>query len=421
MRRALVGCSLAVTLIGLSEMGTRVDAQAPAPPSTGPRKPLPDAPVTFDSTTRGPNGTQVPGPKFKVTAMKGLQRPYAIAFLPDGRMLISERRGVIRLVANGKLDPTPVSGVPPVLNRNLRGMNDLVLHPKFAENHWVYFTYYKPHPTETETATAVLGRGTYDGGHALTDVKEIYVADQWVAGPSSAKLLFAKDGTLFFTIGIPTPSRPRPTIVQPADAQNPKSVYGKILRINDDGSIPKDNPFVGKDGYRGEIYALGVRNSMGMALHPQTGELWETENGPQGGDEVNIIKPGKNYGWPVISYGRAYSGDLTGETGPDVAPAFKDGMEQPYLMWSPSPALTGFTFYTGDKFPGWKDSVFIGGLINEGVTRVVFNQRGLPTRRYPLITELQQRIRDVQQGPDGLLYVLTDEEDGALLRFEPVP
>ena len=160
---------------------------------------------------------------------------------------------------------------------------------------------------------------------------------------------------------------------------------------------------------------------MGMAIHPQTGDLWETENGPQGGDELNIIKPGKNYGWPVISYGRAYAGDLTGETGPETSPAVKDGMEQPLLMWSPSPALTGLTFYTGDKFPEWRDSVFIGGLMNEGIQRVVFNQRSLPTRRDPIITELQQRIRDVEQGPDGLLYVLTDEDAGALLRLEPAP
>ena len=416
MRRGRI--SLAVALVTAAEIGAALQAQQP--PSTGPRKPLPDAPGIFDSTARGPNGAQIPGPKFRVTTLKGLQRPYAMAFLPDGRMLISERAGRIRIVANGKLDPQPVSGVPPVLNRNLRGMNDLALHPKFAENGLVYFTYYKPHPTETETATAVLARGRYDGAHALTDVKEIFVAEQWVTGPSSAKILFAKDGTLFFALGIPVPPRPRAGIAAPADAQNPGSVYGKVLRLTDDGGVPKDNPFVGKAGYRGEIYAMGIRNAMGLALHPQTGELWETENGPQGGDELNIIKSGKNYGWPVISYGRAYSGDLTGETGPETAPAVKDGMEQPLLMWAPSPALTGLTFYTGDAFPEWRNSAFVGALIGEEVQRIVFNQRGLPIRRDRLITELSQRIRDVQQGPDGLLYVLTDEEEGALLRFEPV-
>lgn len=391
------------------------------PPSTGPRKPLPDGPLVFDSTARGPNGAQIPGPKFKVTITKGLERPYAMAFLPDGRILVTERAGRIRIVANGAVDPTPLSGVPAVLNRNLRGLNDLALHPRFAENKWVYFTYFKPHPTETDAATAVLARGTFDGAHALTDVKDVFATDQLVTGPSSAKILFAKDGTIFFAIGIPIPARPRANVAQPMDAQNPQSVYGKILRLNDDGSVPKDNPFVGRAGHRGEIYAMGIRNSMGLAIHPQTGDLWETENGPQGGDEINIIKPGKNYGWPVISYGRSYSGDLTGETGPVAAPAVKEGMEQPLLMWSPSPALTALTFYTGDKFPAWKDSVFVGTLIGEHVQRVIFNLRGLPTRRDPLMAELSQRIRDVRQGPDGLVYVLTDEDAGALLRLEPAP
>ncbi len=409
--------SAVVVLVALITGGT---ARAQTQPSLAPRKPLPDQPIVFDSTTRGPNGAQVPGPKFRVTALKGLQRPYAVAFLPDGRMLVSERAGRIRIVANGVLDPTPVSGVPAVLNQNLRGFNDLALHPAFATNHWVYFTYYKPHPTDADTATAVVARGRYDGAHALTDVKEILVADQWVAGPSSAKILFAKDGTLFFALGIPIPARPRDGIAQPMDAQNPKSLYGKILRITDDGSVPKDNPFVGRAGYRGEIYAMGIRNAMGLAFHPQTGELWETENGPQDGDELNIIKAGRNYGWPVISYGRAYTGETAGNTGPASGAAVQDGMEGPFLMWAPSPALTGMTFYTGDKFPAWKDSVFIGGLTGESIQRVVFNPRGLPVRRYPLIGELAQRIRDVQQGPDGLLYVLTDEDDGALLKLEPI-
>lgn len=413
MRRASCGLSFALLLV----MSSVPTAQTP---SLAARKPLPDGPVVFDSTARGPNGAQIPGPKFQVTITKGLQRPYAMAFLPDGRLLISERAGRIRIVAGGKLDPSPVSGLPAVLNRNLRGFNDLALHPSFARNGWIYFTYYRPHATEAETALPVLARGTYDGAHALTDIKEIFVPDQWVTGPSSAKIVFAKDGTLFYGLGIPIPARPRAGIAQPADAQNPKSLYGKILRLTDEGTVPSDNPFVGKDGYRGEIYALGIRNTMGLAVHPQTGDLWETENGPQGGDELNIIRPGRNYGWPVISYGRAYSGDLTGETGPDLSPAVKDGMEQPLLMWSPSPALTGLTFYTGEAFPEWKNSAFVGALIGEQVQRIVFNQRGLPIRRDPLIWELSQRIRDVQQGPDGLLYMLTDEDDGALLRFEPV-
>ena len=384
------------------------------------RKPLGTAPVIFDGTARGPSGAQIPGPKFRVVPIKGLQRPYGMAFLPDGRILVTERAGRIRIISGNAVDPQPVSGVPQVMNRNLRGMNDIALHPKFTQNGWIYFTYFKPHPTETDAATATLGRGTYDGAHGLTNVQDIFTADTYVTGPSAVKILFAPDGKMFMAIGIPIPPRARPGIATPLDAQNPRSLYGKILRLHDDGSVPSDNPFVGKAGYRGEIYAMGIRNAMGLAINPKNGELWETENGPQGGDELNVITAGKNYGWPSISYGRAYSGDLTGETGPVTTPATSDGMEQPMLFWSPSLALTGLTFYTGDAFPEWKDSVFVGSMIGEQVQRIVFNLRGLPTRRDPLIWELGQRIRDVQQGPDGLLYALTDEDDGALLRFEPV-
>ena len=395
-------------------------ASLSAQQSTASRKPLGTAPVVFDSTSRGPSGVQIPGPKFRVVPIKGLQRPYGMAFLPDGRILVTERAGRMRIISGDAVDPQPVAGVPTVLNRNQRGMNDIALHPKFRDNGWIYFTYYKPHPTETDAATATLARAKYDGAHALTDVTEIFTADTYIVGASAAKILFAPDGTLFLAIGVPIPPRARPGKATPLDAQNPASVYGKILRLNDDGSVPHDNPFVGRAGYRGEIYAMGIRNAMGLAINPRTGDLWETENGPQGGDELNVIMPGKNYGWPIISYGRSYSGDVTGETGPVKTPAVAEGMEQPLLFWSPSLALTNLTFYTGDKFPEWKNSVFVGAMVGEQIQRIVFNLRGLPTRRDPLIWELGQRIRNVQQGPDGLLYALTEEDDGALLRFEPV-
>jgi aldose sugar dehydrogenase len=280
---------------------------------------------------------QIPGPKFRVVPIKGLQRSYRMAFLPDGRILVTERAGRVRIISGNAVDPQPVSGVPPVLNRNQRGMNDIALYPKFRENGWVYFTYYKPHPTETDAATATLARGKYDGAHALTDVKDIFTADTYVTGPSSAKILFAPDGTLFMAIGVPIPPR-RPGIATPLDAQSPGSLYGKILRLTDAGGVPPDNPFVGKAGYRGEIYAMGIRNAMGLAINPKNGV-----------------------------------------------------------------ALTGLAFYTGDKFPEWRDSVFVGAMVGEQVQRIVFNLRGLPIRRDPLIWELGQRIRDVQQGPDGLL------------------
>ena len=414
MKRTLVaGVSMGALLVIAG--GASLAAQQ----SAASRKPLETTPVVFDSTSRGPSGVQIPGPKFRVVPVKGLQRPQGMAFLPDGRILVTERAGRLRIIASGALDPQPVSGLPAVLNRNMRGLNDVALHPKFAENGWVYFTYYKPHPTETDAAAATLARGKFDGAHALSDVTDLFTADTYVTGPSTAKILFAPDGTLFLGIGIPIPPRPRPGLATPLDAQNPSSVYGKILRLKDDGSVPPDNPFVGRPGHRGEIYAMGIRNAMGLAINPASGELWETENGPQGGDELNIIRPGKNYGWPIISYGRSYSGDAIGETGPVKSPAVAEGMEQPLLFWSPSLALTGMVFYTGDRFPEWKDSLFVGAMVGEQIQRVVFNMRGLPIRRDPLMWELGQRIRDVQQGPDGLLYALTEEDDGALLRIEP--
>lgn len=414
MNRTLVAGVSAGTLLVIAG-GASLAAQQ----SAASRKPLGTTPLVFDSTARGPSGVQIPGPKFRVVPVKGLQRPQGMAFLPDGRILVTERAGRLRIIASGAVDPQPVSGLPVVLNRNMRGLNDVALHPKFAENGWVYFTYYKPHPTEADAAAATLARGKYDGAHALSDVKDLFTADAYVTGPSTAKILFAPDGTLFLGIGIPIPPRPRPGLATPLDAQNPSSVYGKILRLKDDGSVPPDNPFVGRPGHRGEIYAMGIRNAMGLAINPATGELWETENGPQGGDELNIIRPGKNYGWPIISYGRSYSGDAIGETGPVKSPAVAEGMEQPLLFWSPSLALTGMVFYTGDRFPEWKDSLFVGAMVGEQIQRVVFNMRGLPIRRDPLMWELGQRIRDVQQGPDGLLYALTEEDDGALLRIEP--
>jgi glucose/arabinose dehydrogenase len=222
------------------------------------------------------------------------------------------------------------------------------------------------------------------------------------------------------SIGVPIPNRGKPGLATPRDAQDPGSLFGKILRLNDDGSVPEDNPFATRAGYRPEIFALGLRNVAGLAIHPETGELWATDNGPQGGDELNIIRPGLNYGWPLASYGRSYGGDLTGDSGPVANQPLADGLEPPLLFWSPSPSLTGLSFYTGDQFPAWKGSAFVGSLVGEQLQRIVFNLRGLPIRRDPLLRELRQRIADVRQGPDGLLYAITDENDGALLRIEPV-
>jgi glucose/arabinose dehydrogenase len=414
MRGGLASAGIALLL--LFRAGTLAQ-----PAATPPRDTLPAGELVFDSSTRGPSGSPILGHSFRVMVTRGLNRPYALAFLPDGRILVSERAGRLRLVKDGVLDPEPLSGVPAVLDRNLKGFNDVALHPGFAENGWVYFTYYRPEPGSTEAARAVLGRGRFDGGHALSDVRELFVTSTVVDGPSAARFVFGPDGMIYLAVGIPIPARrPRAGLATAADAQDPNSHFGKILRLDENGRAAPGNPFVGRPGAQPEVYALGIRNSMGLAFHPETGELWETENGPQGGDEINIIRAGSNYGWPVVSFGRSYSGDITGDTGPDTPGIASPEFTPPLLFWSPSIALSGIAFYRGDRFPGWRDSAFVGALVGTQLQRVVFNQRGLPIRRYPLLFELRQRIMDVREGPDGLLYLLTDEAAGALLRLEPI-
>jgi glucose/arabinose dehydrogenase len=269
-----------------------------------------------------------------------------------------------------------------------------------------------------------LARARYDGGSALTDVRDIFVADAESQGTSGSRLAFAKDGKIIMTVGMPT----RHMHGTADDAQNPRNHAGKILRLNDDGTVPADNPFVKRAGYRPEIFALGIRNAMGLFVHPDTGEIWETENGPMGGDEINIIQAGKNYGWPVVSYGMDYSGNQEGGlSGTLSSDRMRSGMEDPFLFWNPSPAVTGIVVYTGDKFPQWKGNVFVGamGSSNLGARmlhRIVLSRTGRPQSRgnLTMLSELKQRIRDVKQGPDGLLYLATDEPAGAILRIEPV-
>ncbi len=390
---------------------------------------------SLDRTPPLPNPLPIMGTseqRVRAVALKGLQFPWAMAFLPDGDILVTERPGRLRRVHNFTLDPQPISGIPPTLPTRFGGLWDIALHPRFSENRLVYFTFARPMPNEVvppgatllqgPSGVAVLARGRLDG-HRLTDVRDLFVSNTYISGATSARLVFARDGKLFMAIGSPSRDQQHggPNRVGSAEAaQDPASHAGKILRLNDDGTAPSDNPFVGKPGYQPHIYALGIRNALGLILHPRTGELMDAEHGPQGGDEVNFIEAGKNYGWPVISYGRAYGGNLTqGGSGPELTQPCAPGMEQPFLFWAPNIMPGGMTYYTGDKFPAWKDNLFISGLASAQLHRVVFNGRGFPTRREALLTELKQRIRDVRQGPDGLLYMVTDAEDGALLRIEP--
>ena len=264
----------------------------------------------------------------------------------------------------------------------------------------------------------MLARGKFDGRGALVETRDLFVADAAYSGMGqTSRLAFGADGKVYMVIGVPI----RSPVGTAESAQDPSDHGGKVLRLNDDGTVPEDNPFVDAPGHRPEIYAFGIRNANGLAFHPETGELWETENGPQGGDEVNIIRAGANYGWPVVSYGRAYTGDLTGtDSGPQRPQVWAEGMEDPFFVWSPSISPAGMIFYTGEQFPNWKGDLIVGALRGAEIQRLIFNDRGLLVRQQPLLRELRQRIREVKQGPDGLIYLLTDEWDGALLRLEPV-
>jgi len=383
------------------------------------------APATYEDPSGGyvgfplgdtPQAFRAGKTSYRVVPMKGLTRPWALAFLPNGDILITERGGRLRIVRNGVLDAREIIGIPPVLRLRGFGLMDIALHPRFAENRLIYFTYSKPKAGEKDVAAATLARARYEGGYALSDVRDVFVSNAWTDQASMARIVFGRDGKIYMSIGMTHPGR----FGDPRDAQDPASHGGKVLRLNDDGTAPADNPFVGREGYRPEIYALGIRNSLGLIVHPETGEIWNTENGPFGGDEINIIRAGRNYGWPIVSYGRSYSGELTGDTGPSQAEPCAPGMEQPFLFWNPSIAAAGMVFYTGDRFPEWKGHLFVGALRGNQLQHVTIDAKGLPQRPWhSLLTELKQRIREVRQGPDGLLYLLTDEDAGALLRIEP--
>jgi glucose/arabinose dehydrogenase len=345
-----------------------------------------------------------------VVVARHLEQPWSVAFLPEGALLVTERAGRLRVVRNGKLADEPVRGVPRVQTggpRGLQGLMDVVLHPQFIRNRWVYLTYHKH--TADDAGAITLARGVWTGA-ALADVKDIF--ESGATETEASRLAFGRDGMIYMSISAPG----SPEIQR---AQDPGDYAGKVIRLRDDGTIPADNPFIGRSGYLPGIYTLGHRNGHGLAVNPETGDVWESEQGPSGGDELNVLRAGRNYGWPVVSFGRDYTGARI-----SASPS-RAGMEDPAVVWLPSIGATGMTFYTGSQFPHWRRNVFVTGLREGGVPltghlqRVVFNEKWEELRREPLLMELKQRLRDVRQGPDGLLYVLTAEEDGALLRIEP--
>jgi glucose/arabinose dehydrogenase len=336
-----------------------------------------------------------------VTVAEDLEQPWGLAFLPDGRMLVTEKEGRLRLVdANGMVSE-PLAGVPEVDDGGQGGLLDVALDPDFASNQRVYLSYSEPGSEGSGTAVA---RGTL-AGNGLEAVEVIWRQQPKLGSGQhfGSRLVFLQDGTLIVTLG----DRNRRQYI--ADL---KSQVGKLARINPDGSVPQDNPFVGDPAYSPDIYSLGHRNVQGAALHPDTGELWTVEHGARGGDEINIPQPGKDYGWPVISYGREYSGEKIGEG------ASKPGLEQPVYYWDPSIAPSGMAFYTGDRFPAWKGNLFVGALKFRLLVRLELDGDRI-VREERLLEDMGDRIRDVRQGPDGYLYLLTDEDDGRILRLEP--
>jgi glucose/arabinose dehydrogenase len=336
-----------------------------------------------------------------VTFTSNLRYPWGLTFLPDGRLLVTERPGYMRIVERTGRLSEPLTGVPEVFDQGQGGLLDVALDPEFNTNHLVYISYAEMGDGGAGTA---VGRGRLtDKG--LSGFTVIFRQEPKSGGTVhfGSRLVFSRDGKLFVTLG-ERGERER--------TQDFSIHRGQVIRINREGSVPVDNPFVGRDGYRAETWSHGHRNPQGAAVHPQTGSLWTVEHGARGGDEINIPKAGLNYGWPVISYGTHYSGLPVGEG------TQKEGMEQPLYYWDPSIAPSGMTFYTGDRFVGWKGNLFVGALRGRMLVRLEMDGEKIIGEER-LLTELGERIRDVREGPDGYIYLLTDSENGRILRLEP--
>lgn len=374
----------------------------PVPPSGLDAYPLPDKPMIYRTAEEERIRAVVMG--------EGLTYPWALAFLPDGTLLVTERTGELRILRDSVLDPRPIPGGPEAVFRgrsgvggSIHGYMDIAVHPDFENNGYVFLTYSKP--TGEDRPVTALARGRWDG-RELADVEDIFVAEGTFG---ASRIAFGHDGSLFMTTNGTNPEGP----------QDPTAFAGKVLRLNDDGSVPSDNPFVGREGYRPEIYSLGHRTALALAVHPVTGDLWQSENASNGGDEINIIRPGANYGWPIVSYGRDYTGPW------HAGRAGHEGFEPPIVIWIPSVSPSGLLFYTGDALPNWTGDVFVGSLRTGQIPgtghieRIVLNENLEELRRESLLTDLRQRIRDIAQGPDGLIYLTVDAEEGAIIRIEP--
>ena len=387
----------------------------PAPPA------LPDGPWELRSET---------GMIHVSVHTKDLESPWGLAFLPDGDMLVTERPGRLRVIRDGKLDPKPIEGLPDLVSTGISGLFGLALHPSFAQNRLIYFAYPKPQPTDRDALTLAVARARWDGGSSLADVKDIFVAKDWYStaesrennrccgqGPSSgsfgARLEFDRQNRLYITSGDRNWGE---------KAQDPQSHIGKILRVNDDGSVPNDNPFVRRNGYLPEIYTMGHRNQTGLRFDPATGDLWSTEFGPAGGDELNRIAAGNNYGWLLITHGNHYNNEAK-----KLGSGGVEGYVDPVIWWPRGGNPGNLVVYRGDVFPAWQGNVLIATMSNRalgpGLVRAVIGDNGALVHEERMLKEIGNRMRDVVEGPDGKVYVLTESSafasPGAILVLEP--
>ena len=361
-------------------------------------------------TALSSNDVAVAGNLQKTTVLQGLEHPWSMAWLPDGAMLITERPGRLRIVRDGKLDPTPITGVPEVFAVGQGGLMEVSVHPNFAQNRFVYLTY--AHGTEEANRTR-LARATFDG-KTLSDLQVIFEVSQPKSGGQhfGSRIIWLPDSTMLVAIGDGgnPPVRLEGDFIR-KQAQNLNSHLGKVVRLNDDGSIPKDNPFATSANASPGIWSYGHRNIQGLTFDAANKRVWSTEHGARGGDELNLVEAGKNYGWPVVTHSEEYTGGKISQE------RSRPGMEDPKIVWTPATAPSGLAFYDGDRFEQWKGDLFAGGLVTRDVRHIDLDEKGNVISQQSI--DIGQRVRDVRQGPDGLLYILTDENNGELIRLEP--